>query len=392
MGLTITNREDHSASSLRGVSATVAFDDSYATGGESLTPGDLGIGEFVGPIEITQGEDGYVFKWDSANEKIVVYRIGAGTLTATAEAPPFVQQEALTVAADAGTLAYVPAYIVSVTDGAGTNYAILPSTGTPVDNVSVAVNFTTGVLTFAAADDPSGIKVSYFPSRAGTFFDNANAVEENLTGTDGTGYVDFTSRAACVQYVYDSTAPQRLPFSPVGEAPADNQVEVDINRSAASSIKNHSGENGSTIAVRYLLHSALTPGILFVDQTDVALSSGDKDWSGTAGISGRDLLVVPGFGENVVGEETGDGNENAVLGDKGTTEADGIARWNPEINLIATANTSAFVTTAISWLNVDLDLMVAPTPAGTIATAGLAEVSSGVNLSAVEVEIFARGR
>ena len=420
MGITLTKLEHHSLGSLRGATAVATFDNSYPTGGEALLPNKLGMGQIL-MLNVLQGEDGYVFKWDSTNNKILVYQSGdpAGTIntptftgdaqTVTTQVPFFVEEESVSVAAggspDTGTLSYVPAYIVSVADSTGVTYQVIPSGETPVDNVSVAVNFTTGVLTFADADDPSAVRVTYFPSRVGTFFDNANAVEETLTGTNGTGYVDFTNRAAVIQFIFDSTTPQLLPFEPVGEAPADNKVEVDMTRSAATSFKNHSGEESSAIKVRYLNHSALTPGITFVDDADVSLTTNDKDFSGTSGLSGDDLLVVPGFGTNVSGEETGNGNENAVWGDSGTTEANNVARWAPKVNLWATANSSAFVTTSISSLQIDLNELTPPQPVPSLVTgtnqaltftgggvAVLAQAANGANLSAVIVEIFALGR
>ena len=406
MALTLANIENHSLGSLSAVSFQATFDNSYDSGGESLTPADVGLGEFlfVNPI---QGEDGYVFKWDASANKLLAYRgadpagtISTPTFTGTAKVPFFVEEEAVTVTTDVGTLAFVPCYIASIADSTGVTYAIIPAGQTPVDNVSVAVNWTTGVLTFAGADDPAAVRVTYFPSRAGTFFDNANVTTENLTGTDGTGYVDATNRAAAVQYIYDITGTQRLPLSPVGEAPADNFVELDINRSSATSIKNHAGEDGSTIEIRYLNFSALTPGISFVDQADVSLTTGDKDFSGVAGMSGDELLHIPGFGTEVVGEETGAGNENAIWGDSGTTEANNVARLATKINLWATANTNAFVTTAVSYLTIDLNQLVPADPVGAVSTptltgggaVPLSEVAAAVNLSAVVLKVFVIGR
>ena len=184
MALTITQREHHSLGSLTGVSAVVTFDTSYATSGEAITPNDLGLGQLL-MLNIIQGEDGLLFEWDKANNKILAYRSGGFTpggtnsapaYTGTAEVPFFVEEESLTVSADVGTLAFAPAYIVAIADSTGVSYEITPSDEIPVDNVSVAVNFTTGVLTFAAADDPAAVRVTYFPSRGGTFFDNANAL------------------------------------------------------------------------------------------------------------------------------------------------------------------------------------------------------------------------
>lgn len=393
MVLALSKIEHHSIGSLRGVTATLTFDSSYLTNGEALVARDLGLGQLL-MVSIVQGEDGFVFEWDSANNKILARRVGSSvpTFTGTAEPPTLIVEESVTVTADVGTLAFVPVYILGITDGASQAYNIVPTGETPVDNVSVAVNWVTGAMTFAAADDPATVQVTYFPHKAGSFFDSANlVVDEAVTGTDGTGYVNLANRAAAFQYIYDTTAPQLLLPSPVGEAPGDNQFELDIWDGTNSKVKNHSGENASALKTTYLKHSELQSGVQFVDDADISLTSGDYNWTEAAD---RGMLVVPGMGHQIVGEETGAGNETAILGGPSTTEANLLARWAPHLNVLATANSSAFVTTAISWLIIDEMLLEGRTPAGTVAdaAAALAEVSSGVNLSAAVVEIFAIGR
>ncbi len=410
MGLTISLLEQHSQGDLRAASGVATFDNSYATGGESLTPVMVGLGQFVGPIQIIEGEDGFIFKWDRANQKIVVYEaaLEAGTIsqptyTGAADVPFFVEEEALAVASDIGTLAFAPAYIVSISDSTGVTYRTIPSGAAPVDDVSVAVNFTTGVLTFAAADDPGDVRVTYFPSRAGTFFDNANAVEETLTAADGAG-VNTTTRAAVIQHVHNDTTPGLEFISPSGEAPGAAEIEIDINNASATTLISNAAEVGDTIAVRYLNFSALEPGMTFVDDTDVACTAGDADFAlgalGQVGVANVDKLVIPGLGNMAVGEETGDGNENAVWGDSGSVEANNVGAWLPKLNTWNTSNTSAFVTFAVSQIEIDFNQLLDPTPAGTVSTptftgggsSALTEVANATDLSNVVVDIYARGR
>ncbi len=72
MALTFGAAEHLSLGSVTGVIVTVTFDSSYATGGgEVINPKDLGLGQLL-MLNIIQGEDGYVFEWDSANSKILV--------------------------------------------------------------------------------------------------------------------------------------------------------------------------------------------------------------------------------------------------------------------------------------------------------------------------------
>ncbi len=389
----------------------------YTTGGETLVPGDVGLGQFVGPVDIIEGEDGYIFKWDAANEKILVYEaaLETGTIatpaftgdaqTVTSQVPFLVEEESLASASDIVTLAYAPAYIVSISDSTGVTYRIIPSAAAPADDVSCAVNFTTGVITFHANDDPSAVRVTYFPSRLGTFLDNANAVEETLTASAGSG-VNSTSRAALIQYVYNNTTPGLEFIEPTGEAASTGgNIQIDINNSTATTYISHADEATDILAVRYLNHSALEPGMTWVDDGDVSCSSGDKDYSGVAGLNGEDLLHVPALGNMVVGEETGSGNENAVWGDSGTTEADNVATWEPKTNLWSTSISSPFVTFAMAHVLIDLNALVPPQPVPSLVTGTIAaltfvgggasvltQVASLSDLSSVVVGIFARGR
>lgn len=55
---------------------TITFDSSYATGGESLTPANVGLGT-LDRIHFNTGEDGYVFEYDYSNETVIAYQPGA---------------------------------------------------------------------------------------------------------------------------------------------------------------------------------------------------------------------------------------------------------------------------------------------------------------------------
>lgn len=59
------------------VIATVTFDSSYATGGESLTPASLGFQTFDFVSVTTSG--GYVFSYDHTNSKVKAYWVDTST-------------------------------------------------------------------------------------------------------------------------------------------------------------------------------------------------------------------------------------------------------------------------------------------------------------------------
>ena len=57
---------------------TITFDSSYAVGGEALDPATLGFVR-LDWLSFNQGEDGRVFHWDAANEKVIVYEAGTAS-------------------------------------------------------------------------------------------------------------------------------------------------------------------------------------------------------------------------------------------------------------------------------------------------------------------------
>tara|TARA_R100001460_G_scaffold43303_1_gene79592 strand:+ start:106 stop:432 length:327 start_codon:yes stop_codon:yes gene_type:complete len=81
MALTIT--KPGSAPDVTGVPGNIkyvikdiTFDDSYPTGGESLTATQLGFEELY-IILISQKSDGFVVQYDYTNEKLEIYEAGA---------------------------------------------------------------------------------------------------------------------------------------------------------------------------------------------------------------------------------------------------------------------------------------------------------------------------
>ena len=57
----------------------------YPTGGESLIAKDLGLGQILF-LNVIQGEDGFIYEWDAANNKILVRR-GPTSVGPNAEIP-----------------------------------------------------------------------------------------------------------------------------------------------------------------------------------------------------------------------------------------------------------------------------------------------------------------
>lgn len=177
MALTIASsvqQERTSFGSLYAVSASITFDSSYPTDGESLTPAQLGLSEVYGCWNLSTQSISYVTKYNQTTQKLQVYGIGSGTLSATFNgnalaghdhnAQP-INAELQAVAADTCTLNNLPAAVSSVTSTAGgvTGGFIPVADGVAPATGEVSINFATGVLTFNAGDAVTACRVAYIP-------------------------------------------------------------------------------------------------------------------------------------------------------------------------------------------------------------------------------------
>lgn len=387
---------------------TLAFDSSYPTGGETLTPDKVGLSRFDS-FEIKSRESGYGFEvslnTDGSIATILVYggtgaqTSGTGsahthTFTGTADASPLVVEEVVSVSSDTGTLANIPAYITSIDVTAGDTtgaFSVIPTGETPL-TTQCDVDFTTGVLTFLNTDAVTSVRVTYFPKRTGTMWAQMTVDE---TATAAAAKVNLAARAAAVQYVYDTTGGTVLTPVPVGEAPGSGEYALDIDDSSNTSIDTNADIDGNTLKVTYLPYSALPSPDMHIGDADITLSS--EAWNFTSD-GGYGALVVPGHGCHVVGEATTTNQASLWAGPSGTAGA-GVARWRPAVNDILTNEGSAMTTMAIPWIIMPVWALPNHTPAGTNAnesahTHSIAadvsdEVSNGTNLtslSSVEFE------
>lgn len=71
MGLTVAVTSNQVVGARRQVVGTVAFDSSYPTGGEALTPATLGL-IAVDHINVP-AKSGYTFEYDYTNKKLLAY-------------------------------------------------------------------------------------------------------------------------------------------------------------------------------------------------------------------------------------------------------------------------------------------------------------------------------
>jgi len=112
MALTVSLTGDYfrQVGNINEVTATIDFDSSYPTGGESLTAADLGLRTFLTGGVAIDPKSGYTFEFDYTNAKVLVYRTATLTPAGSVAAPTF------TGTANVGT-----AGIVQDDDTAATN-------------------------------------------------------------------------------------------------------------------------------------------------------------------------------------------------------------------------------------------------------------------------------
>lgn len=83
MAVTITTNSDDRTvvGNKRMVMGTIAFDSSYPSNGEALTPANLGL-ERINFIQF-EPTGGYTFEYDHTNQKVKVYGVSTNTITVT---------------------------------------------------------------------------------------------------------------------------------------------------------------------------------------------------------------------------------------------------------------------------------------------------------------------
>jgi len=175
MSLTISNKIHQLDGNKRATQATLTFDSSYAYGGESLTPGNLGLSSMerleINPVS------GYSFEYDATNEKLKVYEPYV--------VPLIVHDEQQTIASNAITLDYPAAAILSIAGATQSQMLIEPSDTLAANECQLAAAMSEGVcptINFHAST--SGvIKVTYITQAWKEVWDNRVASADFSTTT-----------------------------------------------------------------------------------------------------------------------------------------------------------------------------------------------------------------
>lgn len=286
---------------------------------------------------------------------------------------PLVVEEVVTVTSNAGRLARVPGYIISVQGLAGSvtgAFRVIPTGKTPITK-QVAVNFVTGALATLSTDAVTSLAITYIPLGVGQFTAANRVVDEAHTFT--TGGANLANRAAVIQYAWNDTDTTHLPkLIPVGESPATHEIAIDINNSTATTITPNSAQNTNTGLVTYFKYStSWISDHSWTDQADIAVTSNAVALNEVLDIA---TIWIPGFGNVIVGETTsGTTNLQSVIEGPRGTAATNVSTFNPLTGALAFDSGDAYVTIEMPYVLLS----------GAISNGSPGEVSTGANLSSI---------
>ncbi len=259
------------------------------------------------------------------------YQVGA--------VPYLIVDEAVTLTSNAGTLAYPPAYItgaVATVSAASKSLKPVPATAT-LATLEMGVNWTTGAVTTFSSDSASALQVSYIPQQPAGPFSFANMVVDEVI-TLSTSGVNLAFRAAALQYVYQTAATaKRQAFA---HAAATDKMTVAFNNSGNTTITAAAGNDAKAAVATYLKYSAFpNPAFTWTAAATISLTSQAKEYGKTAGdrVGG---YVIPACGVSIIGVEATNFLEIG-LGSSTITAGVGLAKWDPVIQKITTAETTA---------------------------------------------------
>ena len=239
--VTITNEKWSMWGNKRAKIMDVAFDSSYVSGGESLTPSDVNMSTVEDVIILPKS--GYAFEYDFTNQKIKVF----------AKAPPVVYEEQHTVSGNSIYLRYPAALLVNVAQ-ANSNLKIV----------------TSGATVIATTDECQPI---------GTWSDGARSGVTFGTTVSGTVYVTYVTQA----------------WKEVWENVVQNET---VTISGDSGFFTYPA---AAIQAATLLGSSYTNAAAMMDKDDPASTGGASiDWSGSGGLTGISTFAANGISSAVV--------------------------------------------------------------------------------------------
>lgn len=343
---TLAKGNEEVAGTLRRNFITIGMDSSYPDGGEALTARQLGLNTVKTVQDLNVG--GYTLHYDIANSKLQAFQQGPALVT---------EDTGAFTAGAAYTLKKLPGFVLSIRGTAGSTGVkrIIP-TGETVSAGQAAITWTTGVITWGDAAITRAI-ITYIPRGVPGFSTNLLVIDEAVTLADaggGLGSGTLANRAAAIAYVWDDEDNTVLTYIPVGETPSGAQCAIDINSTGSTIITVETaaiGNGAAKLKVTYLKFTGnpLTAGLNWRDQTDWVVTS---DTLGPGTDSAWDVagVVIPAFGQVIVGETGAAANKQAILVDAAGSTAANVAVHDPSRNTIAFTAGDGYATVEIPLL------------------------------------------
>ena len=253
----------------------VAFDSSYAAGGEAITKASRRFSTLDKVIIIPK--DGYIFEYDLTNEKLLAF----------APAPPVVVDEQHTITNNQFTLNYPAAYIMAASlgsTGAVSGVSIYYS-GASVDNSSIAATstFAWGTRpTFNVGTDLSGtIYVTYVTQAWKDVWDNRVENESQTANADYS--VNTASTALAIENVAvitGTTTFKAYRLQAAADYLWDSAVSIDFTQGSGNSthIGFEAGHAPTTVYITYIQRPA--DGFLVNRWREAEVAQEDEDGTG----------------------------------------------------------------------------------------------------------------
>jgi hypothetical protein len=309
----------------RSLAFDVAFDSTYNSGGEPLTPRQLGL-KTVHDVRIMQpGPGGIAFVYDIANAKLKAEAAaGASLLT---------EDTGIFAAGTPYTLKQSPGYVLSVRGSAGSTgpKSVLPI-GETLAAAQCSVNWTTGVVTWGDAT-MTRATILYVPRGTPGFTPDLMVVDE--AAPIASNVITLTNRAMAIQYVWNDEDNELLVPVTDNVALTGAQCLIQMNASGSSTITVTAGRiaDGSVGKTKVTYLKYVGNPLTQIDKQDVTITANATGPGVFAALFATPSIAIPGYGVHLaVSDTTGPAQRLILLQDKDGTSAALNAIWNPATN------------------------------------------------------------
>lgn len=266
MSVTITQlRRGHLIGGIDVRVVDVGFDSSYPTGGEPISPSELGLVGIVGAIDLNSGtgDGGYRFKYDLANNKLLAFRV-AGFTPAGSIAVSMTDGSRINTYAPGG------GDLKGATNPAGTegnaDQAAAPVNGALLLAEDTFTNFAGTMTPTVQPDVPRNIVITIDNDSGGALDLFEGTTTFAITGTDKAGAA-LTENVTLVSTAGNKSVANTKFRYVQGVKPFATVTSVAITNAPAGTLKASLG-----VGTRIGLPTALDAGVL-ADVIDITVSA-----------------------------------------------------------------------------------------------------------------------